>query len=290
MALNSLIKRIPELKTTGFYVQHFPKYENTIQNPHSLDVILFSWFISGSGTHFIGDNKFNIIPGSIGITYCGQTHYIHTHESMEIINVYVNSEVLKLPLLPEPFMKYLHILLPMHSSFTRCKNEMLQIQCVSPGIITHLLLQIKEEFSHSRIYGMEMAYHLLKTFFMKIIREIIEHGYTLISQKSSRSNYKVMKVAAYLDTNFTKDISIDLLAQTFHLSRATLCRAFKEATGKTVFEFIIQKKIEDSCRMLRTTTQTITSIALAAGFNDISFFNKKFKEQTGKSPREFRYL
>lgn len=125
---------------------------------------------------------------------------------------------------------------------------------------------------------------------MRIIREMLLYGYESISYKKIKSPQKIMKVIMYLESHYMKEISLDILAQTFGLSQTNLCRVFKEATGVTIYTYIINKRIENSIRILRTTNLAITDAAIESGFSDISFYNKKFKEKTSLTPRDFRKL
>ena len=276
------------LSDHGFTVLSHPEYNNNVRDPHSLDVILFSWFISGKGTHYIADNQFSIRSGSIGITPVGVSHDIMTDGKMDIINLFINLRSFLLPILPEKFMNYLQIILPFQQTFARLRENVIQINCSQPEIITGLLKRIIDEQKEDKYGKIEICYALLKLLFMQLIREIVEHGHISISKVQSRHSQKVMEVVSYLDAHYQDHYSLESIAQNFGFSKPSLCANFKKATGKTIFEYILMKRIEKCSLMLCTTSMNITEIAYSSGFNDISFFNKKFREMTGMSPGEFR--
>jgi AraC-like DNA-binding protein len=286
--LTGLHEMHPTLDEYGFAVQHHPQYNHTMREPHTLDVILFSWFISGEGIHFIADNQFTVQPGSVGITPIGVSHDIISNDEMDIINLLINPKVFPLPILPEKFLKYLQILLPLQQSFASLRDHGTQIYCTNPESITLLLKQLFREQEDGGYGRIEICYELLQLIFMQLIREIVENGHTLISRINLHQSEKMMQVVSYLDTHYQQPYSLDALTDQFHISRASLCANFKKSTGKTIFAYILMKRIERSTLLLATTNNTITDISLSSGFTDISFFNRKFKEMAGVSPRKFR--
>jgi AraC-like DNA-binding protein len=86
------------------------------------------------------------------------------------------------------------------------------------------------------------------------------------------------------------DLGAALLAARFNCSPRYVHRLFS-ATGRTVGEHINDRRIVACTRNLLdpdNRTKTIAEIALAAGFCDISYFNRLFKRSNGTAPREFR--
>jgi AraC-like DNA-binding protein len=64
-----------------------------------------------------------------------------------------------------------------------------------------------------------------------------------------------------------------------------------EAEGTTFSQFVLGERLARACRMLtdpRFARQTITEIALAAGFGDLSYFNRTFRRRYGVTPSEVR--
>ncbi|HCE47062.1 MAG TPA: hypothetical protein DET40_26235 [Lentisphaeria bacterium] len=81
---------------------------------------------------------------------------------------------------------------------------------------------------------------------------------------------------------------LESLAKYAKLSPEYLCRAFRKYTGNTVFSHLVQRRIQDAVARLRFTEDKASSIALECGFNDFSYFNRKFKELSGRTPGEYR--
>jgi AraC family transcriptional regulator len=82
--------------------------------------------------------------------------------------------------------------------------------------------------------------------------------------------------------------SLSGLAQSVGVHPVTLARAFRQAFGCTVGEYVRQLRIERAAHQLAATELSLAEIALAAGFSDQSHFSNLFRHHTGLSPSKFR--
>lgn len=96
------------------------------------------------------------------------------------------------------------------------------------------------------------------------------------------------EIAAYLKENFTEKITIDELAFLFRTNRSTLCKEFKNFTGKSVVEFLNDVKITEAKKRIRNTDKTFTEISEELNFDSVHYFTRLFKSSTGMTPKEYR--
>jgi AraC family transcriptional regulator len=82
--------------------------------------------------------------------------------------------------------------------------------------------------------------------------------------------------------------SLSSLAQSVGVHPVTLARAFRQAFGCTVGEYVRHLRIERAAHQLAGTELSLAEIALAAGFSDQSHFSNLFRNHTGLSPSKFR--
>jgi AraC family transcriptional regulator len=82
--------------------------------------------------------------------------------------------------------------------------------------------------------------------------------------------------------------SLSGLAHSVGVHPVTLARAFRQAYGCTVGEYVRHLRIERAAHQLAGTELSLAEIALAAGFSDQSHFSNMFREHTGLSPSKFR--
>jgi len=69
---------------------------------------------------------------------------------------------------------------------------------------------------------------------------------------------------------------------------ATCATLFKQETGQTLNDYIIESRIQRACELLVNTSQTGREIARATGFNDVRYFYTLFKKRTGMTIEHYR--
>lgn len=99
---------------------------------------------------------------------------------------------------------------------------------------------------------------------------------------------KLKTVLAYIDANFTMDITLDDLSHRFYISKYYLTREFKRAYGETIFQHIIGLRVNYAKRLLRFTDKSVEEISDLCGFNDQSYFSKQFKKSENITCLAFR--
>ncbi len=98
----------------------------------------------------------------------------------------------------------------------------------------------------------------------------------------------VYSITEYLAENCSQSISLDQLAQRFHLSKSYVCRIFKEVTSYTVCEYINIHRIRKAARYLEETDMSISQIAQELGFESLTYFERIFKTYMTLSPLKYR--
>ncbi len=114
-----------------------------------------------------------------------------------------------------------------------------------------------------------------------------------VYQKSrdNNSNMKkiVDKVKLYVEDNIASpDLTVNVIAQSVYLSASYLRNIFKEVTGGTLSNYIIEKKLEKICEMLEQTDMSLQQIADEMGFNSKTYLFTFFKNYKGMTPTQYR--
>ena len=128
---------------------------------------------------------------------------------------------------------------------------------------------------------------LLESFFIDLIRESSLGQETGEGAPVPRTS-AIREVVQYVDDNFLERITLDELAFLFGTNRATLCKEFKGATGKTVVNYISDKKLVLAKARIAKTDFTFTEISEELGFASVHYFTRFFKTQTGMTPKKYR--
>ena len=133
---------------------------------------------------------------------------------------------------------------------------------------------------------------MIKTYLLNILVLLIRN-YNYVSGETPpllRSEKLAHMEAAihFIDDNITMPLTLDELAQKAGMSRTYFSAVFKKLNGMTPWEYIGLKRIERAKHLLRTTEKSVLEISLDCGFNNISHFNRQFKQTTGVKPVDYR--
>lgn len=112
---------------------------------------------------------------------------------------------------------------------------------------------------------------------------------TLINLPVKTEKYKkISEIAAYINENYHKNMSLADIAKDFYISKCYLSRIFKEITGFTVNEYINITRIKRAQYLLENSDYNITEIAENIGYESITYFEKVFKKYLETSPLKYR--
>lgn len=118
--------------------------------------------------------------------------------------------------------------------------------------------------------------------------EIISECVDYISKNHKLNDYIVDYVIKYINENYEKEITVDLLADKLKITRAYLSCYFKKKTGVNLSDYLNNVRMNKACSLLQDSLLKIKDIAPKVGIYSISTFMRLFKEYTGKTPNDFR--
>jgi len=99
----------------------------------------------------------------------------------------------------------------------------------------------------------------------------------------------VERIAETIRCNYTRELHAGELAQSLKLSRFQFCRLFKQSFGCSFRTYLTRLRIGSACRLLSKSGDavSVTEVSLAVGFQDVSYFARKFRQAIGESPSEY---
>ncbi|MCE0497465.1 MAG: helix-turn-helix transcriptional regulator [Methylacidiphilales bacterium] len=281
-------RHLSSLRTLGLAVEYFPGYINRKIRMHSLDVVLLSFIIRGRGRHIIGTEVFEETGASLAVTHYGQQHDILTDgRGMDVVNVYLDLQNHPLPTLPRELQSVLPLLLPLHPRFQHRLNRIVRLEFENPRPLADLLFSIQRELDTRETGYEESALMLFKLFLIQCCRHAARKGFAS-GEPASQPHRSLGELRDFLDRYYAEPHTLESLAKRSRLSRTYLCRAFKAYTGKRLFDYLIERRIQAAMLRLRGGEEKILGIALDCGFNDLSYFNRKFKQLVGVTPSQYR--
>lgn len=98
----------------------------------------------------------------------------------------------------------------------------------------------------------------------------------------------VSEVETYIQNNYTKQLSLQSIADRFYVNSVHLGRIFKQESGEYFSDYINRLRMDHAKLLLTSTVTKINDIAESSGFLDPNYFFRKFKKLEGMSPTEYR--
>lgn len=162
------------------------------------------------------------------------------------------------------------------------------LPCGAPGQaeVRALLAQMMERYAEGAA-GYQLA---VKAALLGIIAVCEKHG-LLHQQEQPKPDYKAKQlkdIVSFLGENFSSPLSLAEVSARFGLSPQYFCAFFKEHFGKTLTQHINSLRIEQAARLLRETDLPVMEVGFSVGFDNFSYFIKRFRTVYGVSPTHYR--
>jgi AraC family transcriptional regulator len=100
--------------------------------------------------------------------------------------------------------------------------------------------------------------------------------------------WQMRRVFAHVETNLSRRIAVRELARLLGLSASHFCRAFKCTLGAAPRDYVLRRRIEVAQGLMLTTSEPLSSIAVACGMSDQSHFTRSFHRIVGETPYSWR--
>jgi AraC-like DNA-binding protein len=98
----------------------------------------------------------------------------------------------------------------------------------------------------------------------------------------------LQKLMKTLEENLAEeDLGVERLSQLLHMSRRQLHRKIRALNGQSPTDLIRTVRLQHARKMLEERKGTVSEVAYAVGFNNLSYFAKSFRQEFGKTPSEF---
>lgn len=125
---------------------------------------------------------------------------------------------------------------------------------------------------------------------MALLTDIMADGSRPDGRPKPGKRKDINDILIYLDRNFQRKVSLDELAAEFYVNKYYLTRIFKEQTGQSISEYLMNKRITHAKALLRFSGKTLEKIAEESGMGDAGYFSKTFKKIEGITPGEYRKI
>ena len=271
------VLEIPEIANVHFF--EFEKNYSTIEDSHPFCELVFSY----AGTLGIVSENYTgkLRKGELLIHRAGERHALKSHKNKKTTVVIIGFKC---------HCEYLNVFSerPIKLSEREIK-ELARIvregrNVFAPPYDVPLYDMKKKE---NQIWGSEQLLRsLLENFLVELVR-----NHAIRAEKSDDGvvlDFKCEEIVAYVDAHFAEKLVLDDLAFLFNTNRSAFCKSFKAFTGKTLVNYIADKKLEAFISLLSKTNLSLAEIASELGFESTAYLCRFFKKYTGKTPKEYK--
>ncbi|MGG4147131.1 response regulator [Paenibacillus algorifonticola] len=119
-------------------------------------------------------------------------------------------------------------------------------------------------------------------------RRFFELSELLYLKKQRQKRKLIEEIALYVEQRLDQKITLNEVAAHFDFTPNYLGQLFKAETNTLFSDFLSELRMKHVCKLLEDPTKKIYEIAELAGYKNIIYFNRQFKQQIGMSPGEYR--
>ena len=168
-------------------------------------------------------------------------------------------------------------------NYTIIMNTLLRKAAERGGVHPVYIDRLSSDFAQriENLPSLSECTELMRDMFRSYCRMVRRHAvqkYSLVVQKT----------ILIIDADLSADLSPGLLASSLGISLGYLSTVFHRETGKTLSEYVRERRMDYAAYLLGATDLQIQTVALHCGIMDVQYFSKLFKKQKGMTPTEFR--
>ncbi|RAK70690.1 AraC family transcriptional regulator [Hymenobacter edaphi] len=278
--------KIPISSQNSFSIRHDVKPNfGTIWHYHP--ELELHYVIKGEGVRLIGDNISNFSAGEIVLLGQNLPHTWRCREEYFQNDPELEVEAVVIQFMPECLGRYLlglpeAYLVP--KLFEKAKSGLL-ITGEAREQLAPLMRRAVEATDLDRII---IFLSILKILSETSEVETIASKHHAFTQSNESDTMRINKVCNYTLSNYRNEITLEEVASISNLSVTSFCRYFKLITKKTYYDFLIEIRISQACRLLIEDKLPTEVICFDCGFNNVSNFYRHFKKITKMTPLEYK--
>ena len=254
----------------------------TLFVPHWHEHMEFLFFVSGGATIECGSNPVVCRSGDLCVVNSNELHYgFSTSDDLSYYAMIVDISLLHSHAMDAVETKFITPII---------RNRILFQNLVSSDEeMNRCMRTIIDELQQEELgYELSVKSHLYRMLSL-LVRQYVATTSELDEYRHRlRELERLAPVFTYIGERYKEKLTVQQLADIAGLSRYHFSRLFKEATDKSLIEYVNMIRINKAENMLRSKSMNISEIALETGFSDIYYFSRTFKKLKKVSPTEWR--
>lgn len=235
--------------------------------------------LQGNTTYCIEGRSYELRQNDIVFVNAGEVHrpVLNDDSTYERIIMYISKDYLS------DFQQKENDLSLCFKQAAQNQSHVIRVPSFYNTKLGSVTRELEESLNDSQ-YANELYHEILFLEFMiQLNRAAINNTIEFISNTSK--DIKIINIIDYLNQNLTTDISVDLIAENFYISRFHLMHTFKEATGYTIGNYITTKRLQLAQNLI-ANGMAINDACFACGFKNYSTFSRAYKKLFNCTPSE----
>lgn len=257
------------------------------EQEHTHDFIEIAFITSGSGLHFINGTSFYVERGDLLFINFTQTHSFYTYSEMTLVNCLVNPEFISHELIDSENAFEMLTLASFAEFFAGVDDLTPKVSFRGMKLleVETLIENMFKEFQGKQTGYKMIVKGYLQVLLAKIFRQMkSSHGSPILQNENKITPY----ILKYIEENCFEKITLKEVAQKCCYNPSYFSRIFKDCFGKSMTEYIHEKRIIEAVRLLKETDSSVEDVCYAVGYKEKKQFYKIFKEYMGVTPSKIR--
>ena len=242
---------------------------------HEMKEVLI--ILSGEGVMRVEGNEYPLFPGAVFLMRDGESHKIEVEAGVpyERIAIHFSTSLLSM-LDPRGELS-----VPFRERRLGTGNvfRLRSLEGLLPSV-----LELGDNTSSYRIRMTVTAF--LYSLLIEVSNQHVVEEHSFVERKELG---KIFEIIEFVNQNLSKELSLDAIASDFYLSKSQLSRSFKKATGSTLWDYVLIKRLFLARSLIREG-ESIACACERSGFREYSSFYRAYKKRFGVSPNQDRAL
>lgn len=153
------------------------------------------------------------------------------------------------------------------------------------GILNTCFRELIGELEGRELLYTEIAQSILRTLIMYVFR-LVDTTHDIAPY--IEMNRIIDSATAFIERNFRKNLTLDSVAEACFTNKYYLSHLFSQVRKMTVWDYILERRVEEGKRLLAETGMTVAEVAEKSGFRDPGYFGRVFRKATGMNPSAYR--
>ena len=256
-----------------FRLFHLKDREGTNIDYHYHEFCKLLMLRSGSGGYTVDGQRYSLDTGDIVLIGSGCVHRPEfEHGSLyERVIIYISPEFLQQQSTPD---------CPLLDIFNGEHGHVLHLH--QPDILWNLSDALEQELAKDEYGRVILSNGLLLRLLIEIARGM-QNPQTTFAKPIVPSDSRILEILRYIDAHLAEELSIDILAEEFFISKFHMMRLFKQETGRSIHDYLQERRLLFARDLIRQGVSA-TDSCFQSGFRSYSSFTRAYAKHFGTTP------